>query len=85
MPEDYQPRPTQVAGYRALSDQEINAVNATKAMENAVAQWWHEVRDTVPDVDHDWLDRSRDHFHHAFMALVRAVARPRDPFEGNNT
>lgn len=78
---EYQPRPTQVAGYRPLSDDEIHTVNATKTLEDSVAQWWHEVGDTVPDVDRRWLAIARTHFQEGFSALVRAVTRPRDPFD----
>lgn len=82
---DYQDRPTQVAGYRALSDQEIETVNATKVVEETVAQWWKHVGDTMPDLDRRWMSVAKTHFQEGFSALVRAVTRPRDPFERSDS
>lgn len=85
MPEQYQERPTQVAGYRALSEEEIATVNATKSVEDSVADWWRGVSDTIPDLDRRWMAVARTHFQEGFSAMVRAVTRPRDPFERSNT
>lgn len=80
MPEQYQNRPAPVAGYRTLSDEEIETVNATKAVEDSLADWWREVGDTVPNIDRRWMAVARTHFQEGFSAMVRAVTRPRDPF-----
>lgn len=80
MPEEYQERPTQVAGYRALTDKEVDVVNFTKSMEEQLAGWWLKVGDLVPGLDRRWMAVARTHFQEGFSAMVRAVARPRDPF-----
>jgi hypothetical protein len=81
VPEEYQDRPTQVAGYRELSDKEVEVVNFTKSMEEQLAGWWLKVGDLVPDLDRRWMAVARTHFQEGFSAIVRAVTRPRDPFE----
>lgn len=78
----YVDRPTPVAGYRELTDHEKDVVNRTKAVEDEVAAWWGEVVDLVPEIDRRWMAVARTHFQEGFSAVVRAVTRPRDPFEG---
>lgn len=76
---EYQQRPAPLAGYRALSGDEIDMVNAWKDTERQLAQLWAVTYD-FPEVDRHCLDVAKDAFTTAFMWAVRGVARPRDVF-----
>lgn len=69
-----------ISGYRDLSQAEIDAMNAAKAMEAQVGVMWRAIGNQVEDVDRRWLAVAKTHFQEGFSALVRAVARPDDQF-----
>ena len=54
-------------------------------MEESVADWWKKASDLVPEADRRWMAVARTHFQEGFSALVRAVTRPRDPFERSDS
>lgn len=70
-----------IRGYRDLSSDELAVMNELKSAEVEVANLWRRVRDDAGG-DPRWLDVARLHLQEAFTALVRSVARPADPFDG---
>jgi DNA-binding CsgD family transcriptional regulator len=70
-----------ISGYRDLSEREVDAVNAIKALEHEVGELWKQVRDDVTGSDPAALSIARDQLKTGFSWFVRAVARPADPFE----
>lgn len=68
-----------IAGYRDLSQSEIDATNSIKALERDAAELWKQVAD-IEGVDKRALHIARTEMQTAFMWFVRAVAQPADPF-----
>jgi hypothetical protein len=66
--------------YRDLSQNEIDIINIIKEEEESASTTWHNVRD-IEGVDQRWVNIARTHLQEGFSALVRAVARPDNPFE----
>lgn len=85
MTDQPQPGPTfanqQVTGYRQLTDQELTWVENAKALERMVAEFWRGLVD-MPDTDKRWLAIARTDIQTGFSAMLRALGRPHDPFEG---
>lgn len=77
----YGPNPTSqgVRGYRDLDPDTVHLINEIKTLEEGAAHIWGLV-ERVTEADPRWLDRARDHLQDGFSALVRAVAKPYDPF-----
>lgn len=75
----YQDRPAPVAGYRDLSQEEIDLVNRIKAAEVAVGELWREVY-SRPDTSRRMVAIAKTKFQCSFMWLVRSVAKPQDVF-----
>jgi len=66
-----------IAGYRNLSQIEIDLMNEIKAKGEEVRELvkkleWH----SSPEVDLDWLNIGKTDLQTGFMALVRSVAKP---------
>jgi hypothetical protein len=68
-----------ISGYRDLSQDEIDQMNAVKAAEVALGETWRQVMD-LPDVDKRWAAVAKTHFEEGFMALVRSIAKPEPRF-----
>lgn len=68
-----------ISGYRDLSQDEIDQMNAVKAAEAALGETWRQVMD-LPEVDKRWAAVARTHFEEGFMALVRSIAKPEPRF-----
>lgn len=88
MTDQYGPTPTSqgIRGYRELPGDQVSAINQIKDAQWEFADLWKSVRDR-DGVDMRWVAIARTHFEEGFSALVRAIARPQDPFadqkEGN--
>jgi len=66
-----------VTGYRKHTQQQIDAVNTTKAFENDLGDWFIQLRGDLTDqLDERWLEIARTHFQQGFTALNRAVFQP---------
>ncbi len=82
-----------VAGYRKLSQDELDLINEIKAAEDALLALWQQARsrahagDSVEAGDHHhmarWTSLARTHFETGFMYLTKAVARPTNGFGRN--
>lgn len=73
------PNTPPVAGYRDLTQAEVDAINSVKAAEADIAELWKQLAD-VYQVDARWRAVARTHFEEGFSALVRSIARPDSPF-----
>lgn len=73
------PNTPPVAGYRDLTQAEVDAINSVKAAEADVAALWKQVGE-IPDVNPRWREVACTHFEEGFSALVKSIARPFDPF-----
>lgn len=71
--------PTRIRGYHELTPTEVSVVNATKHMEELVAEHWKHVC-AQPGIDQRWAAVSRTHLQEGFTALVRSITQPDDPF-----
>lgn len=69
-----------ISGYRDLSQDEIDAMNAVKDAERAFADLWQRLGQ-LDGVDRRWLAVARTHIEEGCSAAVRAVARPVSPFD----
>lgn len=69
-----------IAGYRDLSQAEIDAMNALKTLESLAGQELQRVFKAIdPAGDSDairWLSLARTHLETGFMFAIKAVARP---------
>lgn len=76
----------QIQGYRDLQQDEIDLMNEIKQIETQVAHLWkdvvevNELDDVAATVDMRWANTAKIHFQEGFSALVRSVAKPKDPF-----
>lgn len=64
-----------IKGYRELSQEEINAMNAVKAEGERLGLLVEELRNN-PDLDSRWIDIAETHLQQGIMAAVRSVAQP---------
>lgn len=65
----------QIAGYRDLSKDEIDAMNEIKALEGQFNAMIDRLRD-MPEADQRNVALAQTHGEDAFMRAVRAIARP---------
>lgn len=68
-----------IKGYRELDAGEIQVMNDLKAHEADALRLIESQLKSNPDFDQRWVAIGRTHLEQAFMALVRAVARPAPP------
>lgn len=68
-----------IAGYRDLSQSEIDGMNSVKALEKDCAELWKQIGE-IEGVDHRALSIARTELQTAFSWFVRAIAKPADPF-----
>ncbi len=64
-----------IKGYRELSQEEINAMNAVKAEGERLGLLVEELRNN-PDLDSRWIDIAEAHLQQGIMAAVRSIAQP---------
>lgn len=70
---------TKITGYRDLTQEEIDAMNAVKEFEKFGAALLRTLG-TIPDVNTRDLALARTHLEDACIRAVRAVARPATPY-----
>lgn len=64
-----------IKGYRDLSQEEIDLMNAVKAVGEQVKTTIQTLDDT-DNIDKRWLNIARTDLQKGFMALVRSIAKP---------
>jgi len=64
-----------VSGYRAQTTENVEAVNANKALEEAILRVLDLLR-VESDIDQRWLAIGRTHIEQGFMAINRAIFQP---------
>ena len=65
----------QIKGYRDLSQEEIDAMNAVKAEGERLGILIEELRENS-DLDQRWVDIAETHLQQGIMAAVRSIAKP---------
>lgn len=72
-----------VAGYRELTQEDIQRVNELKATEFLLLERLETIKTDFPDYDGRWLAIARTHIEQGFMAAIRSITRPeyREPIE----
>jgi hypothetical protein len=68
-----------ITGYRDLTQQEIDAMNKVKEAAAGVGDSVAALRQ-VPELDQRWVSIGATELQQGFMALVRAIAKPRSRF-----
>jgi hypothetical protein len=63
-----------ITGYRELSQEEIDAMNAVKAVAEGVGKMIVELEGK--DVDKRWLAIAKTDLQKGFMALTRSITKP---------
>jgi hypothetical protein len=73
----------EIAGYRTLSDDEVNAVNyVTESVGGILTKMFSDLEDVSENENTElWLDRrwvaiARRHFQQGLMAYTRAITKP---------
>lgn len=64
-----------ISGYRELSQEEIDAMNAVKAEGSRLQLLIEELRDN-DSLDSRWIDIAETHLQQGIMAAVRSIAQP---------
>lgn len=64
-----------IAGYRDLSEEEIQLMNSVKELGNRVGSLVDGMSQN-PDFDQRWVAIAQTDLQKGFMALVRSIARP---------
>lgn len=64
-----------IAGYRELSQAEIDQMNAVKTKAAEVGELMEQLA-TTAGLDQHWVGIARTHLQQGFMAAVRAIAQP---------
>lgn len=65
----------QIAGYRDLSQEEVQLMNSVKELGNSVGALVDQLSRN-PDFDPRWVAIAQTDLQKGFMALVRSIARP---------
>lgn len=65
-----------ITGYRDLSQDEIDAMNAIKAVAGQVENLMQRLEEVPIDLDMRWWAIGKTDLQKGFMALTRAVAQP---------
>ncbi len=65
----------QIKGYRDLSQEEIDAMNACKALAISVGGAIEHL-EQQPDIDKRWLAIAKTDLQKGFMSLIRSIAKP---------
>lgn len=69
-------QPGTITGYRQHTQDEIDAVNGNKEIENKLGDWITGLRANTPGIDQEWVKTAVTHFQQGFMALNRAIFQP---------
>lgn len=64
-----------ITGYRDLSQEEIDAMNALKVLATAVGVEISKLENT-PSIDKRWLAIGKTDLQKGFMAAIRSIAQP---------
>lgn len=72
----------QISGYRDLTQQEIDAINSIKSLEQDTANLFKQLS-AVPGVDVVALEVAKTSLKTGFFWMVHSVGRPFDPFANN--
>lgn len=64
-----------IKGYRDLSQEEINAMNAVKAEGERLGLLIEELRENT-NLDQRWVSIAETHLQQGVMAAVRSIAKP---------
>jgi hypothetical protein len=64
-----------ISGYRELSQDEIDAMNAVKSMAKDVGEMI-EIMEKNEGLDQRWVAIAKKHLQQGFMAATRAIAQP---------
>jgi hypothetical protein len=64
-----------IKGYRDLSQDEIDMMNALKEIATKVGEVL-DVMETVEDIDQRWLAIGKTDLQKGFMAAIRSIAKP---------
>ena len=65
-----------IKGYRDLSQEEVNAMNAVKDKAEEVGFLIEELQANA-DLDQYWVDIAKKELQQGFMAAVRSIAQPK--------
>lgn len=65
----------QIRGYRDLSQDEINQMNAVKAQGEVLGDMIAKMK-ALPGIDQRWVSVATTHLQQGIMAAVRAIAQP---------
>ncbi|SFB19255.1 Acb2/Tad1 domain-containing protein [Azotobacter beijerinckii] len=68
-----------IAGYRELSQEEIDGMNSIKSLEADVGQLFKQISQ-IEGVDPRLLALAKTNLQQGFMWFVRSIAKPADPF-----
>lgn len=66
---------TLIKGYRDLSQEEIDQINAIKGQGLVIKDMLDKISE-LPGVDARWLAIARTHLQEGFMCAVRSIAKP---------
>jgi hypothetical protein len=69
-----------ITGYRELTQEEIDLMNACKIGESAIADLTKQVK-ACANTDQRMAALAVTNFQQAFMWLVRSIAKPADPYK----
>ncbi|MBR8301704.1 hypothetical protein KDW49_13415 [Burkholderia dolosa] len=64
-----------IAGYRELSQEDIDVINAIKVQGNNLGEVF-DMLEKSPEVDKRWLEIAKTDIQKGFSALIRAIAQP---------
>lgn len=70
-----------IKGYRELSDDDVNVINAIKKLEIEVGAAWSHIFESHTGVDKRWMNIAKTHFQEGFSAFIRAIAQPEDVYK----
>lgn len=65
-----------IAGYRDLSQTEIDTMNAIKAKAEEVGALVNDLKQVTSGADQRWVAIGATNLQQGFMALVRSIAQP---------
>ncbi|MBC7198164.1 MAG: hypothetical protein H5U32_02835 [Pseudomonas balearica] len=68
-----------IAGYRELSQEEIDGMNSIKSLEADVGNLFKQIGE-IEGVDPRLLSLAKTNLQQGFMWFVRSIAKPADPF-----
>jgi len=69
----------EIKGHRELSENELQVINDLKDMANVLGDYLADINQTKEtlEIDQRWLAIGKTHLQEGFMALTRAIAKPK--------